>query len=240
MIKVVDELELLQKDYNAAYVYLMDPLFFGNRNRVLAICDEINRRNLSIRWGCDAHIKLMTPEIVRAVAKANCYELSLGIESGVQRLLDEVNKGTTLKKAEEAVRMIRENSDIHLEGLFILGLPTETPQETLQTIRFAKSLPLDMAQFSILCPYPGSPLFLELTAKGELDSGVREGRFFGSPGMETLFVLHLLYRHGADLDTENHEFGTIAGFAEKGESQLFYAPFTDHQTASPFKSSQRS
>ena len=47
-------------------------------------------------------------------------------------------------------------------------------EEALKTIAFAKSLPLDMAQFSILCPYPGSPLFTELVARGEIDTGIRE------------------------------------------------------------------
>ncbi len=104
---------------------------------------------------------------------ANCYVLSLGIESGVQRLLDAVNKGITLEAIEKAVRVIKEHSSIQVEGLFILGLPGETEQDAQKTIRFARRLPLDMAQFSVLIPYPGSALFDELSASGELDTGRR-------------------------------------------------------------------
>ena len=74
----------------------------------------------------------------------------------------------------KAVDTIKKNTDILIEGLFILGLPDETYEDSLRTIKFAKSLPLDMAQFSILTPYPGSPLFTELAAKKELDTGIRE------------------------------------------------------------------
>ncbi|MBZ0272959.1 B12-binding domain-containing radical SAM protein [bacterium] len=171
--KVVDEMEMLERDYGASYVYIMDPLFMGRPRRVIEICDEIKRRGLSLKWGCDAHVNLITPPLIQAMASANCFELSLGIESGVQRLLDAVHKMSELSRVTEAVKTIRTYSNIRIEGLFILGLPGETYAESLETIRFATTLDLDMAQFSIMTPYPGSPLFEELRATGELDTGVR-------------------------------------------------------------------
>lgn len=171
--QVVDELQMLQEEYATGYVYIMDALFMGNKGRLLAICDEIRRRRLTVRWGCDAHVSQITPELISSMAGANCYELSLGIESGVQYLLDAIGKKITLERVVSAVHTIKNNSNIQLEGLFILGLPGERRRDSLETIRFAKSLPLDMAQFSILCPYPGSPLFEELAARGEIDTGVK-------------------------------------------------------------------
>jgi len=173
--RVVDEMEWLQREYATRYVYFMDSLFMGDRERLLEICGEIRRRGLSIRWGTDAHVHHVDAEVVRAMASANCFELSVGIESGVQALLNGVRKGTTLRDVERAVRVIKDNSDIRLEGLFILGLPRERYQDSLQTIRFACSLPLDMAQFSVCTPYPGSALFEQLRATGEVDDGLRDG-----------------------------------------------------------------
>ena len=171
--RVVDELQMLEEEHNTGYVYIQDPLFMGDRRRVLDISSEIIRRGLKIKWGCDANVNHMTPELIRAMDDANCYELSLGIESGVQRSLDAVGKKITPDKVRRTIKMIRDNSDILIEGLFILGIPGETREEALQTIRFATSLDLDMAQFSIMTPYPGSPLFEELRAAGELDDGIR-------------------------------------------------------------------
>ena len=62
--------------------------------------------------------------------------------------------------------------NIKISGLFILGLPGETYADSLATIAFAKRLPLDMAQFSVLSPFPGSQLFRELADSGQLDTGV--------------------------------------------------------------------
>lgn len=173
-LRIADEMELLEKDYNTSYVYIMDPLFMGNKKRLAAICSEIRKRKLKIRWGCDAHVNYIYPDIIREMADAGCYELSLGIESGVQRSLDIIKKGTTINRITESVDIIKMNSSIFIEGLFILGLPGETYEDSLETIRFAKSLNLDMAQFSILMPYPGSPLFNELRNAGKIDTGIKK------------------------------------------------------------------
>lgn len=174
-MRVVDEMELLEREYSANYVYIQDPLFAGHRRRAREICEEITRRGLTLKWGCDVHVNYVTRELVETFARANCYELSLGIESGVQRLLDVVGKGTTLERIRQAAQLLRDHSDIRTEGLFILGIPSETRQESLTTIRFATELPLDMAQFSIFTPYPGSPVFDELRAEGAIDTGIRPG-----------------------------------------------------------------
>ncbi|MBF0610131.1 MAG: cobalamin-dependent protein [Magnetococcales bacterium] len=172
--QVVDEMEMLIREYQANYIFFMDSLFISNKQRVMAICDEIRRRNIQVRWGCEGHVRFIDEELVRAMDLAGCHDMAFGIESGVQRLLDNIRKGIKLERVEEAIRIVRACSDIQLSGLFILGLPGETEEDTLQTIAFAKRLPLDTAQFSLLVPYPGSPLFRELAQKGELDTAIRE------------------------------------------------------------------
>lgn len=172
--KVVDEMELLVKKYNANYIFIMDSLFISSKKRVMNICQEIRNRKLDFKWGCEAHVNFIDEELVKAMAFAGCHDMAFGIESGVQRLLDNVQKSITLHKVEEAINMVKKKTGIKVSGLFILGLPGETYEDSLQTIRFAKSLPLDMAQFTNLVPYPGSPLFEELTSKGEIDTGIRQ------------------------------------------------------------------
>ncbi|HOI42273.1 MAG TPA: radical SAM protein, partial [Elusimicrobiales bacterium] len=165
--RVVDEMEVLEKGSGASYITIVDPFFLGDRDRVLKICSEIRARGLRVRWGCDAHINSVDPGLIAEMERAGCYELSFGIESGVQRLLDAVGKPITPARVSGTLSMVKAHSGIKLSGLFILGLPGETYADSLETIRFAKSLPLDMAQFSLLIPYPGSALFDELSAKGE-------------------------------------------------------------------------
>lgn len=173
--RVVDDLEHLEKQYGAAFVAIQDPVFALDTRRTQAIASEVRRRGLTVRWACTTHVNAIRPALVEALAAANCYEVSLGFESGVQRHLDAMGKRSTLAGGERAVRILRAHSDIRVEGLFILGLPGETPAETLRTILYACRLPLHMAQFSLLTPYPGSPLYNQLAAAGALDTGLRPG-----------------------------------------------------------------
>jgi len=171
--KVVDELELLEKQYNATYAYIEDSLFLADRQRIFDICDLYHERSLTIRWGAQAHVRHVDAELINAIKSAGCFDLSLGLESGSQRILDSIHKGFKIEQAIKAVKTIKDNSDISVSGLFILGLPGETHQDIMATIKFACSLPIDFAQFSIFTPYPGSPLFDKLAANGELDTGIR-------------------------------------------------------------------
>lgn len=172
-MSVVDEMELLEKEFNAGYVLIVDPLAMEDEERMLTICAEHRRRRLKIRWGCDARVNCITPRLLRAMEAGGCYDLSFGIESGVQRTLNRVKKGTKVWAIDRTVRMIKRESNIKVGGLFILGLPDERRADALETIRFARSLPFDNAQFSILTPYPGSAIFDELRASGDLDTGER-------------------------------------------------------------------
>ncbi len=80
------------------------------------------------------------------------------METGTQRLLDLIDKALQLEQVERAVRWTKE-ARLLARGTFILGLPTETPEETMRTIAYARELGLDMAKFSIATPYPGTSLY---------------------------------------------------------------------------------
>jgi anaerobic magnesium-protoporphyrin IX monomethyl ester cyclase len=171
--KVVDEMEILVKKYSADYIFISDALFISDSQRVVDICAAIKKRGLNFKWGCEGHINFINDRLIEEMESAGCYDIAFGIESGTQRLLDIVNKRTQLSKIEEVINNIKRTTKIKVSGLFILGLPGETQEDSLATIKFAKQLPLDMAQFSILTPYPGSPIFYGLKERGEIETGIR-------------------------------------------------------------------
>jgi anaerobic magnesium-protoporphyrin IX monomethyl ester cyclase len=88
---------------------------------------------------------------------AGCDCIALGIESANQASLDFLNKKTTPRQATVTVRAIRA-AKIRTLGYFILGIPGETWEDAGKTIRWARSLRLDFAQFASLNPTPGTPL----------------------------------------------------------------------------------
>lgn len=142
--------------------------------------------------------------LVRALEASGCFFFYAGIESGSQRLLELVRKGCSLDDVREKLALVRRHSGIRVGGFFILGLPGETVEDLIATIRFARSLKLDRAVFLPATLSPGSPLHREAQAAGSIDdhSGqdytVAEGyRLIGQaagrsqPPLSLLQALHL-------------------------------------------------
>ncbi len=120
-------------------------------------------------WTAPAHLRGLTPELVRTLERAGCYALLIGIESGSDRILKIMGKGITVDQIRAQVSLIKENSDILALGLFILGHPDEEERDIKATIKLATELPLDLAGFSNYIPLPGSRSHVILRYKGFLD-----------------------------------------------------------------------
>ncbi|MBN2239280.1 MAG: radical SAM protein [Dehalococcoidales bacterium] len=156
--RIADEIEHLQKRYGVREVAFYDDVFTLDMKRAYAISEELIRRGLKIIWSCETRVNLVDRELLDIMSKAGCYSVSYGLESGDQKILDIIPKNTTLEQAEEAVRYTRE-AGIHAIGYFMVGSPGETPETIRKTIRFAKKLKVDFAQFSITTPFPGTNLY---------------------------------------------------------------------------------
>jgi len=126
------------------------------------------------------------------MAKAGCKGLGFGIESGVQELLLSVGKKQQLEDIRRSCKLARKYG-IVVGGGFILGFPDETKEMTQMTIDYAKSLDIHYAQFSIMVPYPGTPLYKQLKDNGELLSEdeqdfARYNQNVGLTELEPIFV----------------------------------------------------
>ena len=115
-------------------------------------------------------------ELLGLMKETGLYMISLGIESGSDRVLKSMKKNITTSKIRQCVSMIH-SAGIDMAGFFILGFPGETVQTIRQTIAFARELPIKRANFFTYLPFPGSESYAELEADGEL-SGVDWDRFY--------------------------------------------------------------
>ena len=169
-IKIVDEYEFLHEKYGVKMVGFVDPIFPLNKKILFKFCEELMRRGLHKKmvWLSETRVDRIDRESLRIMRASGCRRILLGIESGVDLLLENVNKTFTTETTRKAVRMMREEG-IEAVGLFMIGLPGETPEMTRQTIDFAKSLDLDFAKFAITVPFPGSQMFEDLRREGRLD-----------------------------------------------------------------------
>lgn len=152
-------------------ILFFDETFTINKERITAICDEIIRAKLDVTWDVRARVDCVDADLLAHMRRAGCGRVQYGIESGTQRVMDILNKGTTLQQARDAIRWT------HAAGLstyadFMIGAPGETRDEIEETLRFADSLKLDYVHFSVTMPLPNTPLHRQAVREGIISEHV--------------------------------------------------------------------
>ena len=165
--RIIDELKELKDVYQATQVNLEADTLTLKRIFIKDLCRRLIEEELHVQWTCESRVDTVDAEILSLMKQAGCWQISYGVEAGVQRLLDSIQKGVTLEKIRETF-LATKRAGITIRGFFMLGLPTETYAEAMETIRFAMNLDPLWAQFTITIPYPGTPMFNELVAQGKL------------------------------------------------------------------------
>lgn len=165
---VVDEMEYLVAELGVKEIHIKDDTIIGTK-RMTEICEEIKRRNLDFLWACSAGIRadFVTDKMLKAMNDAGCYLMAIGIESGSQKVLDNMKKNVTLEQNEKAVEKIK-NAGMLVESFFSIGHLGETVEDVKKTIEFAKKLDPDFAKFSMITPFPGSELYTILDNENRL------------------------------------------------------------------------
>jgi radical SAM superfamily enzyme YgiQ (UPF0313 family) len=156
--KVVDEMQYLNS-LSFHQINIADDLFTANRKHCLAVCDEIVKRRLDLKWTSFARVDTVSEEILAAMKAAGCSAVSFGVESGNSQILKTIQKGITREQVVEAVNMCR-RTGVTAHASFILGLPGETPQTIRETLDFGeelKALGLSYG-FHLLAPFPGTEI----------------------------------------------------------------------------------
>lgn len=185
---VIKEIKQLVKNYGIKDLFFRDDTFTIEPERVKKICGMMLSEKIDITFTTLARVDRLDYETLKIMKQAGCWKILLGIESGNQKSLDLMKKGITLKQVREAVLNCKKLG-IEADGFFMIGIPGETKKDALRTIKFAKSLGLDFAQFYICTPYPGTPLY-ELSKKsGDLNIKENEWEKFNQYGAsKPLFV----------------------------------------------------
>jgi len=159
--RVVDEIEydLRLFPYVKEIMFEDDTLTLKrHRDRLASICEEILQRDIKITWSANARADLTDSELLRLMKRSGCRMLVVGFEFGNQKILNNVHKGIRLERAREFAAICKKEK-IRVHGCFMIGGPGETYETARQTIEYAKTLGIDTAQFSGLCPYPGTEYY---------------------------------------------------------------------------------
>lgn len=163
--KVVDTIEFLVKKFKLDSFVFTDDTFAFHQERVAEICKEIIRRKLPIFWRCQTRVNL-SRKTLECMKKAGCIFVAFGVESGSQKILDNVNKMATVQQAVEVFKNCKELGILTHAYLMVgnLGESKETVQETINLIKTIKPFSWNV---SISTPYPGTYLY-EYATKNNL------------------------------------------------------------------------
>ncbi|MFC2007799.1 B12-binding domain-containing radical SAM protein [Chloroflexota bacterium] len=184
---VVDEIEQIVAQFGIRYFFLADDTLTLDKKHISELCTEIKKRDLKVGWDGTTRANIISKELLSEMKSAGLKRISFGIESGSQRILNAVNKGTTLEELKQAYQWCNELG-LETRGSVMVGNPFETKETIKQTSDFIRSLKCYQVYINIAMPYPGSELY-EMAKNGVgglklLTDDWREYRRYGNSVME--------------------------------------------------------
>ncbi len=158
--------EVVEK-YGIRNIMFLSDTFTANKEKVKELCWEIIENKWKIRWVCNSRVNTIDSEMAELMKKAGCWLISFGVESGSERILQEINKNISKEDVMKAVKISRQ-AGIKSYMYYVLGFPGETKETIKETVDFALKVDSDYARFFFAVPFPGSELFNECRNKGRL------------------------------------------------------------------------
>ncbi len=166
---VLEEIDLLHGKFHVRNIFFFDDIFTVRKDRVHRLCELLIKRGVPVTWSCQTRVDLVDPETLRIMRQAGCRQIGFGIESGNPRTIAYINKRIDLSRAAETVRMVQ-RTGIEAKCLFMIGFPNETARDVWQTVKTAIAMNPRFAVFSVVTPYPHTPLWYELKDKLQFTS----------------------------------------------------------------------
>ena len=175
--RVLDMLELALARVPVKILQFKDDTFTAHRSQALQICRGIRERRLNFLWSCDTRADLLDDELLRELRLAGCERLSLGVESGSDVILKNINKRLTIAQVLEATELAKRYG-IGVRYYVMLGNRGETAATFAETLQFLQRARPNQYIFSCLSIYPGTADFRDAATAGRIDvESYSRGRF---------------------------------------------------------------
>jgi radical SAM superfamily enzyme YgiQ (UPF0313 family) len=172
---MLELLTYLHDRFGIRHVNIYDDTFTLKRDRVMKFCDLKIKSRLAMTFNCAARTEQLDEEMLRAMKKAGCWMISLGIETGDPELLKRHRSYLATNKMDNPLESIRtmvhliKKAGIRAKGLFMMGLPGETEESIDKSMEYVFSLPLDEFNLAKLTPFPGAPIYEDICDHGSFE-----------------------------------------------------------------------
>ena len=168
---VVDEISSLIKKYKPNRINFSDDLFIADKTRLQKISHIIQNEKIhrEVEFHCTARANLINNEVASLLKAMNVRTIRMGLESGSNRILQYLKgKAVTVEQNEKAINILKKRG-LTVSATFIIGSPTETREEIMQTYKFIQRTNLDGGDTYVLVPYPGTKVWEYGEKKGMLN-----------------------------------------------------------------------
>jgi len=180
---VMEEIEMVVKDYGVTMFTFRDDTFTVGRSRAIELCEAIINSGLRIGWDCSTRVNLIDKKLLRLMFRAGCKAVKFGVETGSPRIMKEIDKGVTLEQIKETASLLNK-SNVFWSAYFIMGLPMETEKDIEMTYQFMKELNPSYAGIGLYKLFPKTVLY-----QASVDLGL---------AYKTVDVEHFLKRNPMD------------------------------------------
>ena len=189
-VRAVDELQWLADTYGVTGLDILDDNFLASNDHVVALCEEMLRRNCQFTWWAGARLKNLDEDVLRLMKRAGCRSLAFGVETGTDEVLREIRKNITTTEMLEAMDVVARVGFDSVDVFLIIGLPGETPDTLDRTMQFLQTLaakipPANWQRKSLIgqlpLVFPGTGLETRAKAEGTLPTDFHWNRPYREP-----------------------------------------------------------
>ena len=166
---VIEEIEILQKNYGISYIAFSDELLMSSVKRTVELCESFMKAKLVFKWCCNGRLNYAKPDVLKIMKEAGCVFINYGIESMDEKALKKMNKALTVKQIIAGIENTLAER-ISPGYNIIFGNIGETKESLKRGAEFLIKYD-DFSQMRTIrpvTPYPGSPLYYYALEKGML------------------------------------------------------------------------
>jgi len=162
---IVEELAYLCDRFDQPYVIFRDPLFTQDRDRVIALARAIRARGLDLRFECETRLDRLDANLLNDLYAAGLRAISFGVESVSPDVLRKAGRRPIPEAQQREIITHCRRIGIATAAFYVFGFLQDDWHSIAATIDYAIDLGSSAAQFKLLTPYPGTPLWNQLAPR---------------------------------------------------------------------------
>lgn len=170
--RVIAMIKCLMSEYGIRDIQFLDDLFVVNRCRLIEFCKIMVEEKIDVTWSCQARVNGVKPDVLKMMADAGCWQMTYGMESANQEILDVLDKRIKVEQIANAIKWTHE-AGMRVKGLFMAGNPLETRETLAKTKRFIEETGIDDVSWAAFTPLPGTAIYKTARQYGTFENDWR-------------------------------------------------------------------